>query len=452
MAETYLLIFKIITGVVGGVIGLLSAHFILYTIIGIFGKKRFPHTEEKLNYGVIISARNEEKVIGNLIKSIRSTDYPQDKLHIFVIAHNCTDKTAEVARNAGADVTVYEYNNPEERTKGYALKHLFECIERDRKINSVDGYFFFDADNILTDNYFSKMNDAFVANKRKNVIIGFRNTKNWNTNLMSSTYGVLLLQSCILNERGRTVCNCSSRIGGTGFVASAEHLKNGWNYVTLTEDWEFSANLLANGSKVLYCDDAMFYDEQPVSWKVMWKQRLRWSKGRILIFGQSGGKMFKNIFKKETPFRVSAYDMFVNVIPMLFTATIPVIVRFFILMLAPIFVPNFQSLWLSELTGFGVSLLSGYLLFVVYAIAVYIIARKRISKDVSLWRKISSVLFFPVFSFLNLILDLFALFQKVEWKPIPHVDTTSHQDLKTKQTKAKKSCVIEEDEKQTSNV
>ena len=78
-----------------------------------------------------------------MINSIRKNNYPQDKLHIFVIAHNCNDNTAEIARKSGA--TVYEYNNPEERTKGYALKHLFECIIRDYGVENFDGFFVFDA-------------------------------------------------------------------------------------------------------------------------------------------------------------------------------------------------------------------------------------------------------------------------------------------------------------------
>lgn len=63
-----------------------------------------------------------------MIKSIRKSDYPQDKLDIFVVAHNCTDKTAEVARAAGA--IVYEYNNPNECTMGFAFKALFKFIEK----------------------------------------------------------------------------------------------------------------------------------------------------------------------------------------------------------------------------------------------------------------------------------------------------------------------------------
>ena len=54
----------------------------------------------------IIPAHNEEKVIKNLIESLKEQNYPKDKLDIYVIADNCTDNTAPIAKNAGA--IVYE--------------------------------------------------------------------------------------------------------------------------------------------------------------------------------------------------------------------------------------------------------------------------------------------------------------------------------------------------------
>lgn len=91
-------------------LSLLVLHFIIVSIVGLFCNKKYPTSAKKGRYGCIIPARNEENTVADLIKSIRKSDYPQDKLDIFVVAHNCTDKTAEVARAAGA--IVYEYNNP----------------------------------------------------------------------------------------------------------------------------------------------------------------------------------------------------------------------------------------------------------------------------------------------------------------------------------------------------
>lgn len=88
-----------------------------------------PLQEAKANhkYAVMISARNESQVIGDLIHSIRVQNYPQELISIFVIADNCTDNTAEIARNAGA-TEVYERFNDEEVGKGYALNYGLSLI------------------------------------------------------------------------------------------------------------------------------------------------------------------------------------------------------------------------------------------------------------------------------------------------------------------------------------
>ena len=86
------------------IMGLITAHFVVFALVGIFKRKRFASTDQKLRYGVIIPTRNEEAVVSALIDSIKRADYPKEKISIFVVAHNCTDKTAEVARASGATV------------------------------------------------------------------------------------------------------------------------------------------------------------------------------------------------------------------------------------------------------------------------------------------------------------------------------------------------------------
>ena len=63
-----------------------------------------PSAAEKRRYAAVISARNEEAVIGELIESLKDQDYPPELLDIYVVADNCTDNTAACARRAGAVV------------------------------------------------------------------------------------------------------------------------------------------------------------------------------------------------------------------------------------------------------------------------------------------------------------------------------------------------------------
>ncbi|MCQ2382894.1 MAG: glycosyltransferase family 2 protein [Clostridia bacterium] len=415
------------------ILGILTVHFAIFAIVGLFAKKKFPKTEKKLKYGVIIPARNEEKVIANLILSVQKNNYPQEKLQIFVIAHNCTDKTAEVARALGA--TVYEYNNPEECTMGYAFRYLFKQIEADYGTKNYDGFFLFNADNILDKDYFSKMNDAFVYYNGERVITSCRNSKNFGANVMSACYGLYFMQGCVLECRGRSVLGCSTRVQGTGYVISSKVVENGWNYVTLTEDWEFSADQVLQGRNIVYCDDAMFYDEQPTSNKIMLRQRLRWHKGHLLVFLTKTKELFKKLFKRspkdKKPNKFSTYDIMVNIMPICVTTAAIFVFNWVFILLTPLFMSNYLEIWRTHLIDFGWTLLKGYLTILFIAILLFIWERKRI-KDVPLMTKVLAALFFPIFLFVSIPLETICVFKKVGWKAIPHTDTTDFEKVNQK--------------------
>ena len=126
------------TQAVGILFFLLYFHQFVYLIVGSLGKAKVKNKEFQFHtLGVVISARNESKVIANLINSIRASDYPQAMMRIFVVADNCTDSTAALARKKGA--VCYERFDSEHRTKGFALQFLFKNIERDYGIDAFEG-------------------------------------------------------------------------------------------------------------------------------------------------------------------------------------------------------------------------------------------------------------------------------------------------------------------------
>ena len=425
-------IVSIVFWVLTGILTFITIHFLFFAIVGIFAKKKFPKTEEKLKYGIIIPARNEEKVVGNLIESIYKNDYPQDKLHVFVIAHNCTDNTAKIAREMGA--TVYEYNNPKENTMGFAFKYLFERIKEDYGTENYDGFFLFNADNIVSKDYFEKMNDAFVAENKESVITSFRNSKNFGSNVMSTLYGIYFAEGCRLESRGRTVCGCSTRVQGTGYVINSKIVENGWPYVTLTEDWEFTADQVLQGHKIKFCDDAVFYDEQPTTTKVMFRQRLRWAKGHLLVCLTKASQLFKRLFKRNTKEekvnRFSTYDIFINILPLCVISAFVSIANFICIALSPL---NWLEIYKSYGIWMGITTAIAYVLLSLSALLVFIIERKRI-KGVSFWKKLAAVLVWPIFLFVSFPVEFVALFSKnVGWKAIPHNDTTNFDKIHAQQ-------------------
>mgnify|MGYP000352763330 CR=1 FL=1 len=107
----------------------------------------------------MVAARNEETVIADLIHSIKVQNYPAELIDIFVIADNCTDNTADVAREAGA--IVFPRSNDKLVGKGYALDYGLKAIWEQYADRDYEAFFVFDADNVLDVNYFREMNATF---------------------------------------------------------------------------------------------------------------------------------------------------------------------------------------------------------------------------------------------------------------------------------------------------
>ena len=76
----------------------------LYLPVALTIRKKERREAPLRRYAILISARNEEAVIAKLLESIQAQDYPAELITTFVVADNCTDNTAQAAREAGAEV------------------------------------------------------------------------------------------------------------------------------------------------------------------------------------------------------------------------------------------------------------------------------------------------------------------------------------------------------------
>ena len=397
-------------------VNILFAHRILLFVIGLFTTRRFPTAKKQHRYAILIAARNEEAVIGQLMESILAQDYPRELVSIFVIADQCTDRTAEIARNYGA--VCYEHIHAEHRTKGYALEYLVDCINRDFGIETYEGYLVFDADNLLKRDYLSRMNEAFDAGEK--IITSYRNTKNLCDNCISASYAIHWMRTIRTEHRARSVLRLATRIQGTGFLMAAELLKNGWHYTSLTEDRAFSADAVVGGYRISYQDAAVFYDEQPVSLRIAMRQRIRWAKGHLQALRESGGKLFLGIFRYIGRSRgIRCWDMFSIIFPRgLFT----VFFRwsaFLLSLLSLLTAPNGATAIPSLIGNLLFALMSsmgGSVLIAAYTLFM----EQRHLPRMPLYKFIWYCLTFPMFDVMGRISMIIALFTKVDWKPIPH--------------------------------
>lgn len=356
----------------------------------------------------MISARNEEKVIGHLLQSIKACDYPSELVDIYTVADNCTDRTAQTAAENGA--TVYERFNQELIGKGYALNELYSYITDLHGTEYYDGFFVFDADNLLDKHYITEMDQCFSAGNR--IITSYRNSKNYGDNWISAGYALWFLREAKFLNNPRSLLGTSCAISGTGFLIHRDILnqQNGWKHFLLTEDIEFSVDNVLLGEKIGYCHTAVLYDEQPSSFKVAWRQRLRWSKGFLQVMHNYGHCLLKKSVKS-----FSAFDMLMIITPAFIISLFCLAINLTALVYASVCNSAFVGVIVNSLFN---TVLSAYLMLFVVGLITGICEWKQI--HCSTLRKILYFFTFPLFMMTYIPISVQALFVKVEWKPIEH--------------------------------
>lgn len=385
---------------------------VFYIIVALIKKPyRYRDTDKRHRYAFVISARNEEEVIGQLCDSIRGQNYPAELIDIFVVADNCNDATADVAREHGA--TVYERFNTEKIGKGYALDFLFDNIRRDKGNGYYKGYFIVDADNILHENYVFEMNKAVDEGRR--IIVCYRNSKNYGDNWISAGYSLWYLRTARHLNNPRELLGVSCEVQGTGFFVHNDIIERqgGWKYHLLIEDIEFTVDNVLQGEIVSYCHDAMVYDEQVTSFRQSFTQRRRWTKGYLQILRYYGAKLIKAFFKGKG---FSNFDMLMAISPALLITTVAATVHVLALAAAPFVCPDyFLAVLISVIFALG----STYVFFFFVGLVSGIAEWKQMGTTKG--RKILSLLTFPAFMYTYIPIVFATLVcPKVGWKQIKH--------------------------------
>ena len=379
-------------------------------VLSLFAKPvRFPEAPMDRRYAVLISARNEEKVIGNLIGSIRSQTYPSSLVDIWLVADNCTDGTADLARSRGCHVI--ERHNDRLIGKGYALTYLLDRMIDSGDADRYDAFFVFDADNLLDPHYIEEMNKAFQSGFR--ILTSYRNSVNLNDNWVSSGSALWFIRESRFLNNSRMILGSSCHVGGTGFMFSQEVMRRnrGWKFHLLTEDLEFTMDSILHGDRIGYCGTAVLYDEQPVTFAQSWRQRLRWSKGFLQVFRYYGPALIRRAVRERD---FSCIDFTLLLCP--FTVLGVVRVALGILFAACGFVS-----WNSQLAALG-GWSSGIVLSILgmMALAGLTIVAERRQIGATNRELFAYVLSFPIYMLSYVPISFQAIFSKAQWKPIQH--------------------------------
>lgn len=395
-----------------------------FLIVALFGLRRSAPPAPQLmppkkRFALLVAARNEEAVIGQLIDSLYAQDYPRELYEVIVAPNNCTDATEAVAAAHGARIF-----HPEGviRSKGEVLH---QAVEKIVLAESFDAMSVFDADNLVDVHFLARMNDALCSGAQ--VAQGFRDSKNPEQSAISGCYTICYWMVNRFYNAARSALGLSALVNGSGFAVSTTLLRRlgGWHTVTMTEDYEFSAQCAMLGERVHFVPEALLYDEQPLTFSQSWKQRRRWTTGSLQGLQRYGRGLFDGFAGRGS---IICLDMFLTfLLPMVqLLSTVLGAVSLLLVAMG-------GGLVLGGVVMHGIfvaalMLISSALIGVIGSAAfaaLTVILKKR-----PLGGMLKGILSYWVFLFSQMLLTLLSFVKKQEkWEPILHTNAKRIEDM-----------------------
>ena len=374
--------------------------------------------EKDHKFMAIIPAHNEENVIKNLVESLKAQNYPEELYDIYVIADNCTDATAEIAKEAGAKVL--KRFDEEHKTKGFALNwFLKQKIEENA---DYDAFCVFDADNIVDKNFLKNMNKKLCQGEE--IVQGYRDIKNPTDSWITGGYAIFYWMMNRFYHLARYNLGLSPLINGTGFMVKFDVVKpNGWQTVTLTEDIEFSLINISKGSKLGWATDAIVYDEQPVHFDQCWSQRSRWTVGHL--------QCMKN-YTKDLAKGVAKHKTLMNFDGLLYMFGIPMMLLTFLLLGVNGLLYLGAEMTASDLIGnYSRYLIATFILPVITGVAIMALDKRKIKP------MLRAILCYPLFLGSWILINLKCIIKpNTKWEKIEHVRDINIKEVKQETTHA----------------
>lgn len=315
---------------------------------GCFKKPPRRMAEQKRKIALVVPARGESAVIGDLLASIAAQDYDKHYFDVNIIVKEADDPTVAIAKEAGTNVFIV----PDQNCKGEALDGYFQSLTAAQR-DSYAAFAIIDADAVLSPDYVTELNNALENDCQ--IFMTRKNIKNYlgGKNLRSLFCNCAALIYPVLDEMGghyRTKRNIPVNFCGQGMMVRSEVIKEigGWPYRTMTEDYEMRKDSILRGYKSMYYPYAVIYTEEVVKHKDCWTRRLRW----VVGFSQCDHKYDKAIRKKFREEKASfalKYDIFFSIAPLVLFIAAAIVTSLCGVGLTIYYAAIGSALWLSAL-------------------------------------------------------------------------------------------------------
>ena len=390
--------FNIILQVISVFFSIYGLYYVLTGVFAFLKPKKDEINDAKINkFFIVIAARNEEKVIGNLVDSLKKLNYDKNFYKINVVVNNSSDNTDKVAKKHGANVIKCDIPV---KSKGEVLHYVFDKFKKE----NFDAYVIFDADNVVHPDFLKYMNSSL--NNGFKVAQGFRDSKNYQDNWISGSYTLFYYLQNFFFNLSRKKIKSSASINGTGFMVQKDFIeKLNFNPVTLTEDVELTTVCAVRNERIDFVQKAITYDEQPTNFLVSFKQRLRWSKGNLQCWKVYHRDLVKGFFKN---YNLSCIDMYLNNLAA-FIQVVSIVVL----------LGGFIEKMITERVAFTIAGLAAMLFSYVCTIVVTVFITIYNKKSVSAMT--SSLILFTLFIFTWFPINVVSLFKRnVKWDHIGH--------------------------------
>ena len=245
--------------------------------------------EELPMVSIIVPVKNEEKVIGRLLKALVNLDYPSTKKEIIVVNDESNDRTGEICNQyASSYPGLRVFNRPLSSTKAAALNFGVRYA-RGQIIGT------FDADSVPEPDVLFKAVKHFEDSKVA-AVQGRICSINANENMLTK---FLYYEGAVQYEvymKGKDSLNLFVGLAGTCQFIRRSVLEEigGWNENNLSEDVELSLRLTERDYVIKYASDVRTWEESPYSIAGLVRQRARWYRGNIEM-GLRFGRLMKRL-------------------------------------------------------------------------------------------------------------------------------------------------------------